>query len=1194
MKLSILHLILFILLSQATSAQDYFFRQYNTEDGLQHPFIYTINQDNNGLLWIGTAEGLYRFNGFEFEYFASEDGLADNYVTKIFKDKTGKMWCGHQNGSISLWNNNKFIALPKTSLAKGSLTDFTEDDQGLIFAINQNQGIVTIENDTILTPLSLPIEDEPLSQIEYLGSGHFLLGTQDNLYLTKYKNRAEMSLIEKVDSYPGSKVVDILPVSEDNFIIISSVNGIFDLKFDQKSTDYKFSVIDENSDGKIDNLEAGVLDENGTLWICSLGNGIIKYEKEKKGQFARGSIISNTNGLVSDNIRSVYKDFEGNLWFGMYGEGLLKYVNNNITIYNYSPESESKNVFSVFSNKSDLIVVQENSLLRINSSDNRVLNSYPLPAGLKVGDHVTSAYFDDDGSIWLGFENSGLFKSNSSNFLFQPVFLSNDDLAKSVNYITGRNGNIWIGTRNGICRITKKTNKRKWFRTSDGLPHNNIQQLYIDSKSRILVATICSEIHYINGKEEVVKLENSKIGPVDNVVSIYEDNNFRIWVGTQGNGLWMIEKDQKINFTRSTGLISNFCYSVTGSKDGEILVGHRGGLSQINAATNNIKYFGQREGIKNSTDFYYNSSYNDTLGNTWYGTSQGLIKYSPGLTEGGSVAPLLQISALYIDGEVVDITKSEISLRPGQYELKFDFVGIHFTNPEMVTYQTYLEGYSKNWSDLTSSRRVVYDRVGFGNYKFKIRAFNENNIASEISSSFEILIKKPVYLTFWFYGLIILILSIGFYSVIRLRERNLKLVQERLLKNLDEKTKDIIVKEEIIKERKKIEKELIEAKTKAELSEKLKTSFLNNMSHEIRTPMNAIVGFSQILRDVGGTELEQKEYINNINKNAESLLAMINDIIDLSRLETGELKIVNGACSLTNLFNELLEKYQAILDDQGKTNIELIKEIPGQGDFKINADTKRLNQILSKLLDNAVKFTESGKISFGYELNQDNIKFFVKDSGIGLSKDQKEVVFDLFRKIEDDNLVLYRGTGLGLTLSKYLVNLMGGEIDVESKENVGSQFFFEIPNDSSPGEIPEIEDSSDPIDSYNRKFNGKRILLVDDNKFNQMLISNTLLKTDVSIEIAEDGWQAIELYFEKGPFNLILLDMSLPEMDGYETAMKIREKDKKVPICGYTAFPQEGDDAKVLEAGCTKYIEKPADRQLLLSSIEELLLKRHG
>ena len=1044
MKALIFLLTLFLIFSFELPAEDYFFRQYTNEENFHHPFVYTINQDADGFLWIGTGEGLYRFNGFDFEYFSTEDGLPDNFITKIFRDKRGQLWLGHQNGSLSLFSGNDFIILNESSESYGSVSDITEDDQGYIWATIQNRGLVMINEDMLLSPVGFSIEHEPLSQIEYLGDGHFLIGSQENVYLSMYESVSDsMVVLKRLDGYPGSKVVEIFPVSVGNYIVVSQDEGFYLFEFDTLSSEYTFTTLDANLDGILDNLQGGIADGSGTLWLNSMGNGLIKYRAVKGKDFIRVGVVSTVNGLVSDNVRSVFEDFEGNLWFGMYGDGLLRYVDNNLAFYSYRPEDGLNRTYTITGDASGLLVVMDDSLMRI-SLDGRVLNSYPL-AGRHAGDHVNTAYLADDGKLWLGFEQSGLYVSGPSGVGFRPVFISNDDLANSVNHITGRDGFLWVGTKKGICRISEESGNTKWFTTDDGLPHNNIKQLYIDSEGRVLVATLCSEIHYINDKDEVDRLENSRTGPFTSLASITEDHDGVIWAGTLGSGVWKIVKGGNVNYTRASGLISDFCYSLTHTEGGMIVIGHRGGISRIDPRTNRIITFSRLEGVKSSAEFYPNSIFADQLGNIWFGTSQGLVRYTSALSARGRIPPLLNINALYVDGQEVDLAGGPVLLKAGYYELAVDYIGINFTNPEMVFYQTRLEGYNKNWSALTSGRRVVYDRLGHGDYAFQIRAFNENDIGSEISSAFELRIKKPVYLAIWFYAVILFILGFLVYIIIRLRERNLRTEQERLLKNLDEKTKEIIIKEEIIKERKKVEKVLIEAKTKAEMSEKLKTSFLENMSHEIRTPMNAIVGFSDLLKNVGGLDPKQLGYINIIDSNAESLLTLIDDILDVSQLETNQLKVNQGTCKVNFMIDGLKSKYMEVLKNQEKSGVELITRVPEKSNVEILTDPVRLKQILIKLLDNAVKFTESGRITFGYEFDKKTITFFVEDTGVGLSDDKAEIIFDLFRKVEVDKVKLYGGTGLGLALSRYLVHLLAGEINVESEENVGSRFYFSLP-----------------------------------------------------------------------------------------------------------------------------------------------------
>jgi len=728
----------------------------------------------------------------------------------------------------------------------------------------------------------------------------------------------------------------------------------------------------------------------------------------------------------------------------MYGDGLLRYSENNLRIFNYNAENEPESTVAVTDYDKKLLIVTGGRLVLLNQAGDTLIGSFPLPVPSSE-DKVNTIWAAPDGSIWLGFEKSGLYFSEPYEFKFRSYSISNNNLANSINHITGRNQYLWIGTKKGVCRINRENSELRWFTIEEGLPHNNIQQLYIDSHDRVLVATNCQEIYYINGDGEVEILENSWIKSPSLVVSFQESRDGTIWAGTMGNGVWKLKENSIINYTKASGLYSNFCYSLSLSDKGELVIGHRSGISIIGPESLRIKIFSQSDGIMSSTQFYPNAVLRDQSGNIWFGTSEGLIKFITTRSKGGTMAPMLHIEAVYVDGIKMEHGSGPIVLKSGQYELEVEYIGLNLTNPGMVAYTTRLDGYNDDWSEPTADRRVVYERVEYGHYAFDIRAFNENDIFSEIDSAFELKIKKPLYVSIWFYILIATVLSITFFLVIKMREQYHRMLQEKLLKKLDEKSREVIVKEEIIKERKSVEKVLIEAKTKAETSEKLKTSFLQNMSHEIRTPMNAIVGFSQLLLEKEWPVESRNEFIHTISTNAQSLLALIDNILDLSKLETNQLKIEENNCRVNQLMTNLETTFLNRLSEAGKSEIELRMVCPRDHTQRLVTDCNRLQQIIRNLLDNALKFTEKGDITFGYEVEKAHILFFVEDSGIGLTEEKAKFVFDLFRKIEDNPVKLYGGTGLGLTIAKHLVNLMGGEIYVESKPGIGSKFYFKLP-----------------------------------------------------------------------------------------------------------------------------------------------------
>jgi len=387
-------------------------------------------------------------------------------------------------------------------------------------------------------------------------------------------------------------------------------------------------------------------------------------------------------------------------------------------------------------------------------------------------------------------------------------------------------------------------------------------------------------------------------------------------------------------------------------------------------------------------------------------------------------------------------------------------------------------------------------------------------------------------------------------------------------------------------ERKKAEKELRIAKEKAEESDKLKTAFLANMSHEIRTPMNVIIGFGELLKNPNLTAEKRKLYINWINSNSKHLLRVIDDIVDISKIEANQLKIEPEEFSLNGLLTELFINYQREIKLIRKSNIQLCIE-KAFDDFRnyIYADETRLAQVLSNLINNALKFTEKGYIEFGYMLeNKNTLKFYVKDTGMGILKEQQEIIFERFRQAEIDHIKTYSGTGLGLTISKRLIELMGGKIWIESKFQQGSTFYFTIPYQpvKKYKEIDEKESKA-----YNWK--GKKILIVEDDLASFQILEAIMHELQIQIIQTDDGEKAVEICKADKDINLVIMDIKLPVMNGYEATRQIRKFRKDLPVIAQTSYAMKEDKKKCIQAGCNDYISKPIDINILITKMDKYL-----
>lgn len=396
-----------------------------------------------------------------------------------------------------------------------------------------------------------------------------------------------------------------------------------------------------------------------------------------------------------------------------------------------------------------------------------------------------------------------------------------------------------------------------------------------------------------------------------------------------------------------------------------------------------------------------------------------------------------------------------------------------------------------------------------------------------------------------------------------------------------------IKKREIARDR--AERNLQEAKEKAEESDRLKSAFLANMSHEIRTPMNAILGFTELITMPNSklNEEERRQYVSLIHNSGNNLLHLINDIIDISKLEAGQLKIIYKECNLKELFANLVSSYQEIKKQKGKSQLDIrINKTAETSNITIKTDPLRLQQVLSNLIDNALKFTDSGYIEFGYEITTSNqLEFYVKDTGIGIDPVQKENVFGRFMKLDEDKTKVYRGAGLGLAICKSIVELLNGRIWLESQKNRGSTFSFTLPF----SQVAETTEHAPLIASSEYNWMDKTILIAEDEPANFFYIQEVLKKTNASVLKAQNGLEAVQVMQENEHVDLVIMDLKMPVMNGYDATKKIREFNKEVPIISQTAYAMNEEKENALKTGLNDYITKPIKPEKLLAILNKYI-----
>ena len=416
-------------------------------------------------------------------------------------------------------------------------------------------------------------------------------------------------------------------------------------------------------------------------------------------------------------------------------------------------------------------------------------------------------------------------------------------------------------------------------------------------------------------------------------------------------------------------------------------------------------------------------------------------------------------------------------------------------------------------------------------------------------------------------------------------EQNLKMQNaEYLHLNLEYLAQNEVLTESL-EHIKNINDELIVSKVKAEESDMLKSAFLANMSHEIRTPMNAIVGFSGFLLQPGLSKEKIADYVQIINTSSQQLMSVISDIIDISKIEAGQISIDLEWVNINKLMNELYTTYKIVVE---KKNISLNYSCNRPNDLiQVKTDGNRIRQVLCNLLNNAIKFTKEGKIEFGYNLEEDYLVFYVKDTGIGIAPENQELIFQRFRQIGSNDEQIYSGNGLGLSISKALVERLGGSITVTSEIGTGSTFIFTIPykENNEKAVVTALTDGSEQIEHWDEK----TVLIVEDEINSHAYIEELLSKINVKMLHAWDGKEAVEKVKSQSDISLVLMDIKMPIMDGYEATRLIKQFRPKLPVIAQTAYALSSDKVQALKNGFDGYISKPISIETLVESMAVFL-----
>ena len=732
---------------------------------------------------------------------------------------------------------------------------------------------------------------------------------------------------------------------------------------------------------------------------------------------------------------------------------------------------------------------------------------------------------------------------------------------------------------------------------------------------------------------------------------VFLDNDGNYWAGTTENGLLIIKPDGTVEKHNDTnGFLSNSISGVLDDKKGNIWILTSAGLTEYQSGSKTFRHFTVSDGLQGK-QFTRFARLKAKDGNIYIGGFNGFNIFQPeNITISSYIPPVYIDEFLIFNEPVTNYTSNsplkrtisetdEIILSYKQSFFSFGFTAVNFTYPEKVTYAYKMDGYDNKWNYTNTSRRyATYTNLDPGQYTFMVKATNNDGIWNEKPTTIKITITPPYWKTKWFISLSIFFIIGSAFLYYKMRTTQLKRQKQLLEVKVNERTselenannilverqEEILQQNEEITRQKEVEeeqhakiekayqelalyenqleeiveqrtKELLIAKQKAEESDKLKSSFLANLSHEIRTPLNAIIGFSDLLIDGKAEQAQQEMFKSMIQSSSDSLLNLINDILDFSKIEAGQIDIVKAPVNLSKIVTEIRELYNielSRLNSKANKKIDFrIIESPELIDYVLITDENRLKQILQNLISNAIKFTIQGSVEVSYNLSIDGklLNFNVKDTGIGISKENQDVIFGRFRKIENPSVNLFRGTGIGLSICKHLVKLLDGKIKVESELGQGSIFSFTIPIQNKTKVVEAVIPQN--INPECPDFIGKTILFAEDDDSNYILAEIYLKKTKVSITRAVNGLEAVEIYYKNQNFDMILMDIKMPIMDGFEALKRIKSVNPQVIVIAQTAHAYHDEIERIKAEGFTDYLLKPINAKKLYSTLQLYLEK---